>query len=161
MSLSEQTAISGNAIANTNAGNGPRWGDYSHLSIDPSDGITFWHTNMYTNSGYGSGSNVVTRIFSFQIPANTGISEIAALQPRLSAYQSGTMLYVKATQLPINDKMFVELFDINGKQIDMKPVTPVSNAVNTSFNITTLAKGVYFVRIGVGNFQRVVKAPIQ
>src|SRR5438309_7412 len=24
-----------------------RWGDYSYLSIDPSDGISFWHTNEY------------------------------------------------------------------------------------------------------------------
>ena len=28
-------------------GSGNRWGDYTHLSIDPTDGSTFWYTNMY------------------------------------------------------------------------------------------------------------------
>src|SRR5262249_19350979 len=27
--------------------NGPRWGDYSYLSIDPSDNMSFWHVNEY------------------------------------------------------------------------------------------------------------------
>ena len=26
---------------------GPRWGDYSYLSIDPVDNMSFWHVNEY------------------------------------------------------------------------------------------------------------------
>ena len=27
-----------------------RWGDYSNISVDPSDGVTFWYTNEYKSS---------------------------------------------------------------------------------------------------------------
>lgn len=36
-----------------------RWGDYSCLSVDPSDDKTFWHTNEYSIGGWR------TRVFSF------------------------------------------------------------------------------------------------
>ena len=39
-----------------------RWGDYSLMSIDPTDDETFWYTNQYV----GSGNSRRTRIASFQ-----------------------------------------------------------------------------------------------
>ena len=43
-----------------------RWGDYSSMSIDPSDDCTFWYTNEYLP---GTGSfNWTTWIGSFQLP---------------------------------------------------------------------------------------------
>lgn len=43
-----------------------RWGDYSHMSIDPSDDCTFWYTNEYY---WGiSSSSWRTRIGKFSIP---------------------------------------------------------------------------------------------
>ena len=42
-----------------------RWGDYSHLSVDPVDDCTFWYTNEYLKK---DGSwNWSTRINSFKI----------------------------------------------------------------------------------------------
>jgi N-acetylneuraminic acid mutarotase len=43
-----------------------RWGDYSGLTVDPTDGCTFWYTNEYytTNSSF----NWHTRIGSFKFP---------------------------------------------------------------------------------------------
>ena len=29
-----------------------RWGDYSAMSVDPSDGLTFWFTTQYSNGGW-------------------------------------------------------------------------------------------------------------
>ena len=51
------------------AGTNGRWGDYSMNTIDPVDGITFWHANEYyaTNSSF----NWHTRIGKFQFPAGT------------------------------------------------------------------------------------------
>jgi uncharacterized repeat protein (TIGR01451 family) len=43
-----------------------RWGDYSAISIDPSDDCTFWVTNEYYPSN--SGNNWNTRIGKFTIP---------------------------------------------------------------------------------------------
>ena len=43
-----------------------RWGDYSALSIDPSDNLTFWHTNEYYSATSSASWN--TRIGPFQFP---------------------------------------------------------------------------------------------
>ncbi|HET9856236.1 MAG TPA: hypothetical protein VFP99_00230, partial [Chthoniobacterales bacterium] len=40
-----------------------RWGDYSAMSVDPTDDCTFWYTNMYFAT---SGLNWITRIGSFK-----------------------------------------------------------------------------------------------
>ena len=42
----------------------PRWGDYSSMAIDPSDGCTFWYVQEYYLSG--NGSNWHTRLNSFR-----------------------------------------------------------------------------------------------
>jgi hypothetical protein len=43
-----------------------RWGDYSGMTIDPTDGCTFWYTQMYYET---TGLNWQTRIGSFRFPA--------------------------------------------------------------------------------------------
>jgi hypothetical protein len=46
-----------------------RWGDYSAMSVDPSDDCTFWYTNLYYDSQTnGNSSNWRTRIGSFKFP---------------------------------------------------------------------------------------------
>lgn len=47
-----------------------RWGDYSGMSIDPSDNLTFWHTSEYFAAS--SGSAWATGIGTFKFPAVTG-----------------------------------------------------------------------------------------
>ncbi len=42
MSLEELTIIGGVGIQTTSQ----RWGDYSSMNVDPSDGLTFWYTNQ-------------------------------------------------------------------------------------------------------------------
>jgi hypothetical protein len=44
-----------------------RWGDYSGMSIDPSDNLTFWHTNEYFSAT--SSSSWGTRIGKFKFPS--------------------------------------------------------------------------------------------
>ena len=47
-----------------------RWGDYSSMSVDPSDGCTFWYTNQYYDSQmYGDLLFWSTRIGSFKFPS--------------------------------------------------------------------------------------------
>jgi hypothetical protein len=43
-----------------------RWGDYSGMSIDPTDNLTFWHTNEYFSATSSAGWN--TRIGKFKFP---------------------------------------------------------------------------------------------
>jgi len=154
MTLTEGVGVAGSGSINEGGAN--RWGDYSHTSVDPSDCITFWHTNMYS-----SGGNMATRIFTWQITAcPTGITNVDVPQTELSAYQSGSILNVKAIKLPDNLSVIVDIFDVEGKQIEGKNIIPGSNIVETSFNVASLAKGIYYIRIGNDEFQRVVKVPI-
>ena len=53
-----------------------RWGDYSSITVDPSDDCTFWYTNQYIPS---NGSfNWKTRIGSFKFPScGTGTNDFS------------------------------------------------------------------------------------
>jgi List-Bact-rpt repeat protein len=49
-----------------------RWGDYSSMSIDPSDGCTFWYTTEYFTSASNGGNSPPiwsSRIGSFKFPS--------------------------------------------------------------------------------------------
>ena len=52
-----------------------RWGDYSSMSVDPSDECTFWYTNEYIPAD--GAFNWRTRIFSFQLPGCSASAEHA------------------------------------------------------------------------------------
>ncbi len=150
MSITEQTAISG---IGTLYGVYNRWGDYSQSTLDP-DGYTFWHVNEYG----GSGGSENTRIFSFRISPlgipginNDVVSKI---------YQSGDQLNVNASGLSTSDKVLVDLFDIDGKQISSQSIIPASGTIETHINVSGLATGIYFVRIGNANFQDVKKVEV-
>jgi hypothetical protein len=59
----EKTIIAGSGSQQTNLN---RWGDYTSMSIDPSDDCTFWYTDQYLQT---SGTfNWSTRIASFKFP---------------------------------------------------------------------------------------------
>jgi len=47
-------AIKGTAVQ---IGDSARWGDYSSMSIDPSDDCTFWYSQMYYNKKHGGASS--------------------------------------------------------------------------------------------------------
>jgi hypothetical protein len=142
------------AMAGTSSQTGiNRYGDYSQTTMDP-DGITFWHTGEYVSSG------AKTRIFSFQIPmVATGINEMNN-KPDVLVFTNENILNVKGIRLPNDNETQIDLFDIMGKQVMAKKVTPVLGSLETSFDISALAKGTYLVRIGNEKFQKVVKVPV-
>ncbi len=90
MTQGEGTVIDG---AGSQTGSGlSRWGDYTSISIDPSDDCTFWYTNEYiaTNGAF----NWHTRVGSFKFPScvPTGASDfsISATPASLSLAQGGS-----------------------------------------------------------------------
>jgi hypothetical protein len=131
-----------------------RYGDYSQTSLDP-DGVTFWHTGEYL----GNSGATRTRIYSFQLPAVTGI-ESNANNASFSVYQSGSNLLVNGTGLFDNKNIVVDLFDVQGRQLSGKTITPSDRTVNTTISIAGLAKGAYMVRVGNEKFQKVIKVVI-
>jgi hypothetical protein len=60
----ETTLLSGGG---SQTGSGNRWGDYSDMTVDPSDDCTFWYTQEYYPPGV-SAFNWRTRIGSFRMP---------------------------------------------------------------------------------------------
>ena len=67
------TLAQGEAILIAGAGHqtnsSGRWGDYSALTIDPADNLTFWHTNEYYSATSNAGWN--TRVGRFKFPTPT------------------------------------------------------------------------------------------
>jgi hypothetical protein len=45
-------------------GNVNRWGDYSSMSVDPTDDCTLWYTQEYSDGGYNWQSHVVSFKFT-------------------------------------------------------------------------------------------------
>ena len=61
MTLDELSIIDGEGVQTTSQ----RWGDYSSMNIDPSDGATFWYTTEYVNE-FGMWA---THVASFRLTA--------------------------------------------------------------------------------------------
>ena len=56
------------------SGSGSRWGDYTSMSVDPTDECTFWYTNEYYPPG-NTAFNWRTRIGNFKFPTCTAPAE--------------------------------------------------------------------------------------
>jgi hypothetical protein len=154
MTGTEQTAIAGTSPA-INCAN--RFGDYSEMTLDPSDGLTFWNTNEYDGAG-----NENNRIFSFRLSnvSPTGFANPIDLA-QFKVYQDGNFINVIANTLPSNDDVQVDLFDAVGKQLSSKTVKPAGNSINEQISVNGIAMGVYFVRVGNLNYQRVFKVLVK
>lgn len=68
MTAAEQTVIAGSGVQRTT---NSRWGDYTTMSIDPTDDCTFWYANeYYTLAGQQSSTaGWQTRIANFRLPS--------------------------------------------------------------------------------------------
>src|ERR1035437_7533860 len=150
MTFAEQTAAVGTHTRQT------QFGDYSETTLDPTDGLTFWHTNQYNIDSTGNNCN--TKIFSFRLTSShTGIPVIAINQLEYKVIQTKNQLDVQVTGLPSNEPVVVNLFDINGKQLTSQWITPVSQQFENKINKNGLATGTYLIRIGNNHFQKVAK----
>jgi hypothetical protein len=67
MTLGETTIINGTGVQTSL---NSRWGDYTDMTVDPTDDCTFWYVNeYYTAAGQASATNGwQTRIASFKLP---------------------------------------------------------------------------------------------
>jgi hypothetical protein len=100
----ETQLIAGAASQTNNCGGSPctRWGDYSAMSVDPSDDCAFWYTNEYYSSQTnGSIGNWQTRIGSFKFASCTAAAPTST--PTISATATPTHTPTKTatpTQTP-------------------------------------------------------------
>ena len=83
--LGTMPAGEGTIIAGTGSqtAGGSRWGDYTSLTVDPTDDLTFWHVNQWVPTTSGAGWQI--RIGSFKVSdvptnilSNGGASVVSA-----------------------------------------------------------------------------------
>jgi len=128
-----------------------RWGDYSSISVDPSDDETFWYTNMYCPAT--SQRNWTTRIASFKInDLQVNVAENAPDKQKISHLRK---VYPNPfSQFATLEYSLTELCDV---RITISDLTGniVSTTLNSrqqagiysiAFDAAGLAPGVYICR---------------
>jgi hypothetical protein len=152
--LGEMTVDEGIAINGLSSQTGyNRYGDYAQMTLDP-DGETFWYTGEYLSNN----QNVKTRIFSYRLSrVNASVTNKYINILDLSTRVVNGKLNVSINGLANNDLIVAEILSINGKSIVKKAVFPNAQAAVSTFNINNLSSGIYFIRIGNTNFQKVEK----
>jgi len=88
-----------------------RWGDYSAMSIDPSDDCTFWYTQQYQASTQSANWN--TRIIGFRFPScgRSLASTTTTLTSSANPSSSGASVTFTATVSPVAATGTVAFFD--------------------------------------------------
>ena len=93
----ETPVIAGGGSQN---GNLSRWGDYSSMTVDPTDDCTFWFTSEYLKST--GAFNWSTRIASFKFPSCTTSAPVLTsitVTPASASVQTGVTQQFTATAL--------------------------------------------------------------
>ena len=134
MTAPEQTIITGTGCQ---TGSAARWGDYSMMSVDPTDDITFWYTTEYVQTT--GATSWKTRIASFLVSnAPSALSANATAVASTTATLNGS----------VNPHGLATTYHFEyGTTTSYGSVTPTlsagagSAAVPVTANITSLAGG--------------------
>lgn len=150
MTRLEAVAVEGGSRqTNTN-----RFGDYSHLSLDP-DGETFWYTGEYRGTG-----GIRTRIFAFDVALeNENVSVLNKFHKDLTSivFIEDENLYVSAEGLYSNNEISLEIYSIKGELISFHKIQPMNESFQKSISVSSLSSGTYIVRFGTAEFQKTNK----
>ena len=114
------------------------------------------YTVAVTNSFGCASTSAGTNLTTLGITSYAGVNSETVFY----VYQLDNYLNVKANNLPSNMDFVVDLFDIAGQKITGTKVAATSNTLEAAIDISGLAKGVYLVRIGNINFQKVIKVAL-
>lgn len=153
MSYGEQIAFSGSSAQTFT----DRYGDYAHLSLDP-DGKTFWYTGEYMGTG-GSGK---TRIFSFSIYDEAGLSNPYYANLAMIVSQNAGNLHVSVEGIHNNESVELNIISMNGATVlSQKQLQPADGKISKTLDVSVLQSGIYFVSVGNSNFQEVERVFIQ
>jgi hypothetical protein len=111
-------------------GTGNRWGDYTHMTLDPSDDSTFWYTNQYQPAN--GQFNWRTRIGKFKFENTTAPAQ-GTLSGTVTACDTG---------VPLKDA-----------------IVQVSGGPSAGFSSTTGDDGTYSLKLAPGNYTVTVINP--
>ncbi len=130
MSIEEQSIVEGASPQPRPEG---RYGDYAHLSIDPVDGITFWH-----NAEYFVGSDRVNKVgvFSFSATEANDLGAVALASPQSATLTASEEISIEIRNFGLNAQSGFEVsYSINGGpeviEIFNESIAPESSATYT------------------------------
>ncbi len=130
-----------------------RYGDYTHMSLDPEDQSIFWFTGEYL------GNNGIrrTRIFSFRMGDLVEVQQhiIDQLDWQIKTLEGAFDVVVVG--LPEGENVQLDLFDAMGRLIETNLFTVTDGQVGKVFDVSSLAAGTYMIRLGNEGFQDVKK----
>jgi hypothetical protein len=135
---------------------GNRFGDYSHMSLDPADPTRFWYTGEYL----GSNGLRRTRIFSFTVDDIVGVNENILDKLEWIIKNTSESIEVLVTGVPDNEDIHIDLFDASGREIEMNIVKSQQGQIEKLFSTNNLSSGTYLIRIGNDSFQDVKKVVV-
>lgn len=143
MTVPELTAVDG-LSAQTAAG---RYGDYSQMTMDPTDDMTFWFTGEYI----GPGGSRKTRIFSFSSWHIAGVDDAAEQIPAFTIYQpTVNELKLEWSNLS-NEELTIHVVDMDGRHIYTESIDGSLN--EKLVELPSTATGIYMVTLKSGETQ--------
>jgi hypothetical protein len=137
MTVPELTAVEGEG-AQTGGG---RFGDYSQMSMDPADDMTFWFTAEYL----GASGSRKTRIFSFSSWHIAGTDDHYKPVPLFNAYQPNTDQLKLTWKDLAEEAITVNVVDIRGRHLLQTPLN--KNATEQIVDIPGAASGIFIVML--------------
>lgn len=137
MTVPELTAVEGNYFQ-SGAG---RFGDYSQMSMDPTDDMTFWFTGEFI----GPGGSRKTRIFSFSTWHLASLEEGENKTPFFNAFQpSPNQLQLNWNDIE-DEFIQVRVLDTRGRIIVDERISSATN--NHFIEINESTTGIYIIQL--------------
>ena len=140
MTVAEELIVAGTNSVTSNS----RYGDYSQLTRDPADDLTFWFTGEY------SGEPRKTRIASFKISSTLSVDELDLKNTELVISSLDQRIFKLAlNNNTTSDILRLSVYDVLGKkvfsdQVEKNTESGYSYGLDMNFATT----GVYIVEIG-------------
>ncbi|MGY3791293.1 fibronectin type III domain-containing protein [Aquimarina sp. 433] len=122
MTLAEQSAVEGTQVDPSF-----RYGDYGHMTIDPTDDLTFWHTAEYFDGGFRK-----NHVVAFNLQPDTPDTEAPTAPTNLVASNT-TDVSTTVSWDASTDNIGVTAYDV------FQDGTLVTTVATTSADITGLA----------------------
>lgn len=136
MTVPEQIAVEGTSAQTVTN----RYGDYSQMTMDPDDDMTFWFTGEYL-----SGGSPKTRIFAFSTWHLLGEENMEEALPFFNAYQPSPEI-VRVVWRDLKDQnVTASIVDMNGKMVASTTVN--SQTSQEDINVSGLASGIYLISL--------------
>lgn len=137
MTVQEQIGVEGTGSQT----GGNRYGDYSQMTMDPSDDMTFWYTGEYL----GTSGSRRTRVISFSSWHLAGTEELETSTPFFNAFQPNAETVRVIWHSLKDEKVSATVLDMNGKIVHSSEVN--TQEAQADFDVSAVASGIYVVTL--------------